>query len=128
MFGSHLILGSFLTTFCLLSSRTASAKIINRTIDDYYGDSVTGLQPVYDQGEWNYGPTCSKCTARPEPADTFMSSWHDSTTSPANDIISVTLNFTGRHLRHNDWINCCSFRLPNLRDRDLGVLYCAELD
>ncbi|EPS95479.1 hypothetical protein FOMPIDRAFT_1090759, partial [Fomitopsis schrenkii] len=84
----------------LLSSQTASAKPINRTIDDHYGDSFTGVQPAYG-GRWNYGPNCSECAIHPEPADTFMSSWHDSTTSPTNDI-SVALNFTGTAI----WVYC----------------------
>lgn len=95
MFSSRaLILGQRLFALCLLASGIASAKLTNRTIDDHYGDSMTGLLPVY-VGGWNYGPNCSQCLVRPEPADTFMASWHDTTTSPANDIVTVTLNFTG---------------------------------
>lgn len=121
MFGSFLILSSSLTTFCLLSSQTASAKPINRTIDDHYGDSFTGVQPAYG-GRWNYGPNCSECAIHPEPADTFMSSWHDSTTSPTNDI-SVALNFTGRCFRHKHWPPNHLSPCMNFRDRDLGILH-----
>ena len=91
---SMMLSNNVVAVLLLSSSWIASAKLVNRTIDDHYGDAVTGFLPVYEGG-WNYGPNCSACLARPEPADTFMASWHDSSASPWNDIVSVTLNFTG---------------------------------
>ena len=90
-----LLSSNYLYLFALYvsASRIASANLVNRTIDDHYGDSVTGIQPIYN-GKWNYGPTCGDCSARLDQAKTFMSSWHDTTASPDNNI-SVAFNFTG---------------------------------
>ncbi|TFY56141.1 hypothetical protein EVJ58_g7816 [Rhodofomes roseus] len=79
----------------LLSTRI-SATATNRTIDDYYGDSVTGLLPVYSNN-WNYGPTCSVCEAHPEANLTFDASWHDATSNSSSNSTAhnITLTFTG---------------------------------
>ncbi|KAH9926222.1 uncharacterized protein B0H18DRAFT_876542 [Fomitopsis serialis] len=79
-----------------LLSKRIGATSTNRTIDDYYGDSVTGLLPVYSDN-WNYGPTCSVCEAQPAANLTFDASWHDANSnSPSNSTVhTITLSFTG---------------------------------
>ncbi|EPS95475.1 hypothetical protein FOMPIDRAFT_1132368 [Fomitopsis schrenkii] len=78
-----------------------SAVLVNRTIDDYYGDSASGVKPHYE-GSWNYGPECPGCYVQPEKARTFNSSWHDSTTSQKNPIHSVQFSFNGTAI----WVYC----------------------
>ncbi|KAH9829632.1 uncharacterized protein C8Q71DRAFT_717841 [Rhodofomes roseus] len=82
-----------LTILALLSTPGSCQTTGYRTIDDYYGDSVTGQKPVYSEG-WNYGPTCSDCLVRPYAAYTFEGSWHDVTASPTDTSPrNVTLTF-----------------------------------
>ncbi|KAI5115992.1 hypothetical protein M0805_009064, partial [Coniferiporia weirii] len=55
--------------------------LVNRTIDDQFGDPVTGVLPTYEGYNWEQGATCS---------------WHDATWVPGDsggDI--MTVNFTG---------------------------------
>lgn len=86
----------------LLFLPRALASQTIRTIDDYNGDSVTGVKPIFD-GSWNYGPTCPGCKVQPDPQHVFDKSWHDATTWP-NDTSSrtVTLTFTGTAI----WVFC----------------------
>lgn len=72
------------------------AGLANRTIDDFHGDSVSGVTPLYG-GSWNYGPQCPRCGAQPEKAGTFMSSWHDSTTTKKEPYRNVQFSFNGTH-------------------------------
>ncbi|KAH9922672.1 uncharacterized protein B0H18DRAFT_508440 [Fomitopsis serialis] len=80
----------------LTGARAAQAGTpTNRTIDDYYGDSATGVTPTYSTG-WNYGPGCSVCLIQPVPGETFDQSWHDVTASPTDPAPKIiTLSFTG---------------------------------
>ena len=75
----------------------AKALVVNRTIDDHYGDSVTGRLPVYS-GEWDYGPTCPECSVQPSLQDVFMSSWHETTSSSQYAHDTVTLLFNGKDI------------------------------
>ena len=80
----------------LLFFLVATAQPTNRTIDDQWGDSVTGALPVYSAG-WNYGPDCTVCQVVPSQSMAFENTWHDTTsTIPNTSGHSVTLGFTGR--------------------------------
>lgn len=80
----------------LLFFLVATAKPTNRTIDDQWGDSVTGALPVYS-ANWNYGPDCTVCQVVPSQSMAFENTWHDTTsTIPNTSGHSVTLGFTGR--------------------------------
>ena len=51
--------------------RSAAALAVNRTIDDQFGDSVTGALPVYSpENIWTQGNQCS-CFAQPDYEQTF---------------------------------------------------------
>lgn len=95
MFPLSIVLSS-LTLFLLIQfgSRSALAAATIVTIDDEYGDSLTGALPVYE-GAWKFGPDCSNCLLRPSPADAYRSGWHDATTSAQYSQQSVTLSFNG---------------------------------
>lgn len=90
-----LICWSTLIFILLLQHSYATAT--NRIIDDYYGDSVTGRLPAYS-GSWNYGPTCSGCSAHPNANSTFNASWHDAT-SNLTIPNTITLTFNGASLQ-----------------------------
>jgi hypothetical protein len=52
----------FHLVFILLASLSGVLAASNRTIDDEFGDVVTGIQPVYQPASaWNFGPDCTKC-------------------------------------------------------------------
>ena len=83
-----------LSSSLLLPSPVACTQT-NRTIDDYWGDSVTGALPVYSVN-WNYGQNCTICRVRPTLSETFDNTWHDTTSnSPSTTGHYVTLKFTG---------------------------------
>jgi hypothetical protein len=83
----------------LFLSSSVHAVTETRYVDDQYGDSVTGVLPVYGSN-WSYGPDCPGCyVERYVGVDTskiFQGSWHDVTyhttdsTQPA-----ITVSFTG---------------------------------
>lgn len=73
----------------------AFAMRINRTIDDTYGDSITGLQVVYSG--WNTGQLCPGCAVQPDASATFEGSWHDTTSWNGDAPPSATMRFNGAY-------------------------------
>ena len=82
------------------------AKLVNRTIDDEGGDSVTGIVPTYTPNEgdpWIQGNVCSFCDVGRNVIDinrTFNGTWHDATYKSRRDPASssglvIAFNFTG---------------------------------
>ena len=82
----------------MLLPLTVFAGSTNRTIDDQWGDSVTGVLPAYSTN-WNFGPDCNNCAVAPSVSKAFGGTWHDTTSSNPNTTGHyVTLSFTGaRH-------------------------------
>lgn len=66
----------------------------NRTIDDTYGDSVTGLKVVYNS-PWNTGQLCPGCRVQPDAAEAFEGTWHDTTTGGTAHY--ATMKFNGMY-------------------------------
>ncbi|KZT06163.1 uncharacterized protein LAESUDRAFT_726375 [Laetiporus sulphureus 93-53] len=85
----------------ILMATLVSPTPTNFTIDDEYGDSVSGLQPIY-QPSWNYGPQCPGCAIHPEKDETFDQTWHDTTIHPEDPSYNVTLMFNGTAI----WVYC----------------------
>ena len=93
---------SLISVFWAFSLVLATVQI-NRTIDDTYGDSATGLQVVYSEF-WNKGQVCSGCAVQPDPSKAFEGSWHDTTSGPTSH--NATMKFIGTYC----------FRLPVPRE------------
>ncbi|KAI0354223.1 hypothetical protein OH77DRAFT_1426270 [Trametes cingulata] len=82
-----------LVLLCLIVT-SCSASLVNRTIDDQKGDSVTGAVPLFAPPDtWHIGQTCAGCAVRAptiDPGQVFEGTWHDSTFrglgQPAQDI------------------------------------------
>ena len=76
-----------------------SCTMVNRTIDDQFGDEVTHQPPVYTpSGGWAQGATCKGCAIRlagGELDKTVNKTWHDTTVHPHDPKHTITLNFTG---------------------------------
>ncbi|KAE9385624.1 hypothetical protein BT96DRAFT_928707 [Gymnopus androsaceus JB14] len=84
----------------ILAIPTSSiANIKTRYIDDQYGDSVTGVQPLYyaasESSAWHQGAICSACKFRPDASKTFNNSWHDSSHQATDPPSTIKFNFTG---------------------------------
>ena len=76
---------------------------MNITIDDQYGDSVTGFIPVFlpNDGTWHVGSpseNCSNCKITPTTLDISQihdHTWHDATHTPGLTPAQIIVNFTG---------------------------------
>jgi len=73
-----------------------AAALFNRTIDDHFGDSVSGVVPVYYpvQGAWN-DQTCAGCAIKPETSLAFMRTYSAATFNPRLISIGITMQFSG---------------------------------
>lgn len=74
------------------------AVLVNRTIDDQFGDPITGIMPVYSpEANWQQGATCGGCWAQPSKYMTFDGTWHDSTyfVTSGGPPHSITIPFNG---------------------------------
>ena len=77
-----------------------SASLVNTTIDDKFGDAVSGALPTYTPPQlWNQSPGCSVCTITTPEVDVnqvFRGTWHDgyhgSNDSPD---FNVSVSFSG---------------------------------
>lgn len=78
---------------------------MNITIDDEYGDPLTGQQISYSPADaWQQGNDCTACTAKPTPAsDAWNGTWHDASFNPSGtgtngapgQIITASVQFEG---------------------------------
>lgn len=91
------------TKLCLLSLSLSCAvcvvlgKLVNVTVDDQSGDSLSGTIPTYTPAsKWAAGPQCNACSAQPDPSRAFNGTWHDSTNQVGDRSSVITYNFTGK--------------------------------
>ncbi|KAH9914656.1 uncharacterized protein BXZ73DRAFT_81622 [Epithele typhae] len=82
-----------------LLESSANARSVNRTVDDTFGDSVTGVKPVYSPANhWNVGTQCTVCNITPKNVDVNQmldGSWHSTTYRPGSPAVEATITFTG---------------------------------
>ena len=84
----------------------ARASAVNITIDDEYGDALTGVVPTYlplgPSINWNQGSTCVGCRAKANPSDAQNGTWHDTTYHPDSNATdpqrSIQIAFNGKYL------------------------------
>ncbi|KAI5116467.1 hypothetical protein M0805_006727 [Coniferiporia weirii] len=88
-----------LVIWLLVYLELSRGVLVNRTIDDQLGDSVTGVLPIYEgppADNWQQGATCKGCEAQPDPSLAFRGTWHDATWNPGDPGEKVvTVGFTG---------------------------------
>ncbi|EPQ52293.1 hypothetical protein GLOTRDRAFT_132411 [Gloeophyllum trabeum ATCC 11539] len=95
-----------LAIYALCNLSGTLSALVNTTIDDTYGDPLTGAQVSYaPESAWNAegpGTTCAGCTAHPAQASMYDLTWHDGTFSvtPGSDndtgsILSLSVPFNG---------------------------------
>ncbi|KAK7455132.1 hypothetical protein VKT23_011003 [Stygiomarasmius scandens] len=81
----------------------ARIPTVNRTVDDTFGDSVTGVRPVFlPAGKvWQSAESCSKegvaekCALWPDRSLAFNETWTTARKKPGEEDISITLRFHG---------------------------------
>ncbi|KAF9014189.1 hypothetical protein BDQ17DRAFT_1230755 [Cyathus striatus] len=79
----------------LLLSFTCYARIVNVTIDDGYGDSLTHQLPIYlPLTVWS-NQTCKGCAIKPDPSRAFMQTYNAATYHPKLQNVSITMGFEG---------------------------------
>ena len=75
-----------------------SPALVNRTIDDELGDSVTGVVPSYlPINSWVQGSRCKGCRITPavDPHQPLDSTWHDTIYTPGGQERRIQARFTG---------------------------------
>ncbi|KAF8350376.1 hypothetical protein F5887DRAFT_1208434 [Amanita rubescens] len=86
---------AILGLLALLLVCTTQAVLVNRTIDDTYGDNITGQKPVYQpNGPW-HGVECSDCATNPNASLAFDGTWTAATYHPVINNMNITFSFTG---------------------------------
>ncbi|KAH9922999.1 hypothetical protein B0H21DRAFT_701362 [Amylocystis lapponica] len=103
MYLPHSISPSLLTivtlfTFLSIHSFFATASLQNVTVDDTYGDPLTGEMFVYaPTAEWSIGQDCSSCTAHVDANDAYNGTWHDNSAFEAtnNHPSNASISFNG---------------------------------
>ncbi|KAF8998270.1 hypothetical protein BDQ17DRAFT_1309300 [Cyathus striatus] len=80
--------------FYLLSFTLAG--IVNRTIDDSFGDSQTFQLPLYQPavGAWD-DETCQGCSIKPDPSKAFKNTYTAATYNPGLKNVSISMGFEG---------------------------------
>lgn len=89
---------SFILLLPLLMVLDTSLAGRNATIDDQWGDELTGLVPVLTPAnEWQQGAECAGCQLKPNASLAYDHTWHDSTWDPVRRPIppAVQLLFNG---------------------------------
>ncbi|KAI9060633.1 hypothetical protein FKP32DRAFT_1577745, partial [Trametes sanguinea] len=92
--------GAILASVVASLTHTTAAALVNRTIDDQQGDSVTGQLPSkFPADKWANGQQCPSCGIRPgsvvDPKQTFRRTWSDSTYKPGQPDHVINVSFTG---------------------------------
>lgn len=115
--------------YLIATAQIAFAAQVNRSIDDTYGDSVTGDRPTYlptTGGVWA-DATCQGCAIQPNPSLAFDGSWTASTYHPALNEISFQFQFTGkRFLSFRMSVRMPKSSLACVRNRNLCVFYYSQ--
>ena len=79
-----------------LLSSPVDAGIVNRTIDDSFGDSQTGQLVTYSPstGVWD-DETCVGCAINPDVSQTFKGTYTAATYNPGLGSMGISMQFSG---------------------------------
>ena len=89
----------FSLLFLFLILRDSSGFRVNVTVDDQYGDPLTGQTPSYEPGGvWRQGSSCTGCSIKLDPNQTCDGTWHDVTWTVGNQPFTIEIEFTGSHM------------------------------
>lgn len=79
---------------------SASATVLNVTIDDTYGDTLTGGSMHYSpENAWKANLNCTGCKAQPDPLFALGGTWHESAIPQSGSAVvpTVVVEFEGTH-------------------------------
>lgn len=84
----------------LLWTTCVAGGLVNRTIDDQFGDSSTGFHPSYSPDDgWAQGAQCTSCHLNAasivDVTQTYDYTWHDSTYIVGGPEHTITFGFNG---------------------------------
>ncbi|EJD06284.1 uncharacterized protein FOMMEDRAFT_166512 [Fomitiporia mediterranea MF3/22] len=108
---------------------TGLTKLVNVTIDDTYGDPITGNQIVYSPSSaWQQGNGCGPCTAKPSPSsNAWMGTWHDATFNPndtsVNNAIGQIINASVEFFGAAVYVNCILTRSASSPDGNTDLTF-----
>ncbi|KAH8102713.1 hypothetical protein BXZ70DRAFT_1006614 [Cristinia sonorae] len=74
--------------------RAVSSRSVNHTIDDQFGDEVTGQMVLYGGNQFKVGNGCIDCFEKPDSTLAYHGSWHDASFVPGPPI-TATFTFSG---------------------------------
>ncbi|EIW65018.1 uncharacterized protein TRAVEDRAFT_42416 [Trametes versicolor FP-101664 SS1] len=77
---------------------SASATVLNVTIDDTYGDTLTGGSMHYSpENAWKANLNCTGCKAQPDPLSALGGTWHESAIPQSGSAVvpTVVVEFEG---------------------------------
>jgi hypothetical protein len=119
-----------LALYFLSIFQSTVAVLRNCTIDDTYGDPVTGRLPEYSPPDkFARGHECPSCGVQPDKTRAYNRTWHDATATAPDDIRTITLRFNGT-LRV--MCTCVAISITNLtqcnRLSNIYILHRPELD
>ncbi|KAF9065708.1 hypothetical protein BDP27DRAFT_1228605 [Rhodocollybia butyracea] len=83
----------FLVLFLQITAVRLQA--VNRSIDDTFGDSVTGQKPVFLPTTAWANQNCTGCSIQPPISDAFDGTYTAATYHPTMSSISITFDFIG---------------------------------
>lgn len=98
------VLFLFSRAFTFLPFPCADAEIVNQTIDDSFGDLVTGAKVLYfpstRQGNnlnvfWSNEDQCAGCAIVPDKTQAFNNTWTSATYVASIGQMSATMSFDG---------------------------------
>jgi hypothetical protein len=91
----HLKPGALFLAILFLTIKAVRPQAVNRSIDDGFGDSVTGQMPIFLSSNSWANQVCKGCAIKPPISDAFEGTYTAATYDPGLDDISITFNFTG---------------------------------
>jgi hypothetical protein len=92
--------GALLLSFACFLASPVVGGIVNRTIDDYFGDSASSRKVIYapvinNRPVWQNDAACRTCAIRVDPSKAFKETYTAATYAPSLGSINVTFSFEG---------------------------------
>ena len=74
----------------------ATPYLVNQTIDDQFGDSLTGRVPVFWPSPWVNQTSTEYYALKPDVTQVYNGTYSATTYYPAMGSVGISMNFTGR--------------------------------
>jgi hypothetical protein len=74
----------------------AIPHLVNQTIDDQFGDSLTGRVPVFWPSPWANQTSSGNYALKPDVTQVYNGTYSAATYYPAMGSVGISMNFTGR--------------------------------